>query len=177
MKSLLHKKLFLEELSKLIQKTGRILPAIFLILISLSFITIEVNRGLSHPALVNDWYTHADIYGDEEKLEALEWIKNNTPSNSVFVAEEHFARWLEGYASRRVLMYTPPQYLFIEGEVERSIAAQSILESRFELRNGLVRISDQDPYGNFTPSISFWRNGKYHPSLYINNLDSKSPIY
>jgi len=155
------------------RSAARALPAAFLILLSISFLANEVSTGLSYPAAVDYWYTHADLYGDKEKLKALDWIRDHTPDDAVFVAEEHFARWTEGYASRRVLMYTPPQYLFFKGETERSMAARTVLESRFELRNKLVRINDQEPYGNFTPSISFRREGVYENTLYLNNVDSK----
>jgi hypothetical protein len=129
--------------------------------------------GVSYPNVVNDWYNHIDLYGDKEKLEALEWIQHNTPEDAVFVAEEPFARWIEGLVSRKVMMYAPPQYLFVKGEADRSMAASTLLESRIELRNDLIRICDQDPYGNFTPSVSFKREGVYENALYMNNIESK----
>jgi len=158
---------------KIARAATRVLPAALLIVLSLSSLVLEVNTGLSHVGVVNDYYGNQDPYGDKEKLEALDWIRNHTPSDAVFVAEEHFARWTEGYASRRVLMYTPVEYLFFEGEIERSIAAKTLLESRLELRSDLVRISEQEPYGNFTPLISFKREGVYEDTVYINNVDSQ----
>jgi hypothetical protein len=158
---------------KIARAATGVLPAALLIVLSLSSLVLEVNTGLSHVGVVNDYYSNQDPYGDKEKLEALDWIRNRTPSDAVFVAEEHFARWTEGYASRRVLMYTPVEYLFFEGEIERSIAAKTLLESRLELRSDLVRISEQEPYGNFTPSISFKREGVYEDTVYINNVDSR----
>lgn len=157
----------------LFRETARSLPATVLILLSLSFLTVEVGIGASYPNAVNDWYNHIDLYGDREKLQALEWIRHSTPEDAVFVSEEPFARWIEGLASRRVLMYAQPQYLFVKGEVDRSIAARSLLASRFELRNDIIRICDQQPYGNFTPLISFKNEGVYEDTLYINDLDSK----
>jgi hypothetical protein len=156
-----------------VRKAAKALPSIILILLSLSLLATEVSIGLSYSKVVDDWYTHTDLYGDKDKLEALEWINHNTAEDAVFVAEEPFARWIEGLASRRVLMYAPPQYLFVEGEKERSEAARTVLEGRFELRNGLVKICDQDPYGNFTPSISFKREGVYEDTMYVNGKESK----
>jgi len=158
---------------RLTRELAKPLPAILLILLSCSLIATQVGIGVSYANVVNDWYNYADIYGDKQKLEALEWIQHNTPENAVFVAEEPFARWIEGLDSRRVLMYAPPQYLFVKGERDRSMAASTLLESRIELRNDLVRICDQDPYGNFTPSVSFMREGVYETALYINNNESK----
>jgi hypothetical protein len=122
---------------------------------------------------MNDWYNRVDPYGDMEKLQALGWIKYNTQTRDVFAADEVFGRWTEGYASRRVLMYVQPQYLFMKGEAQRSLAARTVLECRFELRNDFARICYQAPHGNFTPSMSFDNEGAYEDALYLNDMDSR----
>jgi hypothetical protein len=161
------------QVRRLTRELVKSLPAIVLILLSFSLLATEVGIGASYASVVNDWYNHIDLYGDKEKLQALEWIQHNTPESAVFVAEEPFARWIEGVASRRVLMYAPPQYLFVKGEGDRSIAAGTLLECRIELRSDLIRICDQAPYGNFTPSVSFKREGVYENILYFNNIESE----
>jgi hypothetical protein len=160
---------------KFFRKAARSLPKVVLVLLSISFLVTQVGVGMTWPMIVNNWYNQIDPYGDTEKLQALEWIKYNTRTQDVFVADEAFGRWTEGYASRRVMMYVSPQYLFMKGEAERSTAAGTILESRFEIKNDLARIWYQAPYGNFTPLISFANEGVYEDVLYIN--DTGSGIY
>lgn len=156
-----------------IRKAARSLPTLVLLALSISFIVTQVGIGMTFPRVVNDWYNQADPYGDIEKLQALGWIKYNTQTRDVFVADEVFGRWTEGYASRRVLMYELSQYLFMKGETQRSLAARTILECRFELRNDFARICYQAPHGSFTPSISFNNEGAYEDALYLNDMDTR----
>ena len=104
---------------------------------------------------VNGWYNYRDKYGDWEKLEALKWIEHDTPSKAVFVAEEEIGRWIEGYSSRRVLMYAHPMYLFIRGERERAYAAKTILLSSTCLTNGAAALYEtHDPRENVSTRIA-----------------------
>jgi hypothetical protein len=160
-------------ITRLVRKTARILPALFLILLTLSIVFSQVEIGATWVKVVDDWYNHIDLYGDTQKMDALQWIMRSSPPNAVFAAEEPFGRWIEGLASRRALLYVPPQYLFVKGESDRSQAARSILECEVELRNDLIRVCDQYPYGNYTPSISFMMQGIYQDTFYINSLESK----
>lgn len=160
-------------MTRFVRKALRILPAIFLILLSLSILFSQVEIGATWMKVVNDWYNHVDLYGDKEKMEALQWIMRSSPPNAVFVAEEPFGRWIEGLTSRRALLYVPPEYLFVKGENDRSLAARGVLECEVELRNDLIRVCDQYPYGNYTPSMSFMRQGVYDDIFYINGMESK----
>jgi hypothetical protein len=159
--------------SAYVRKAVRALPKMLIILLSLSILVSQVETGALYIKVVDDWYHHIDLYGNQYKMDALQWIGGNTPTSAVFVAEEPFARWVEGLASRRTLTYVSPEYLFIKGESERSLAARAVLECEVELRNDLIRVCDQYPYGNYTPSISFMRQGIYDDIFYINSLESK----
>lgn len=117
---------------------------------------------------VNAWYNYRDEYGDAEKLEALKWIEQNTPSGAVFVAEEGIGRWIEGYSSRRVLMYAHPMYLFIEGEQERAYAAKTILLSSASLTNGAAALYEtHDPRENISTRIALKTLGALEELFFI----------
>jgi len=160
-------------IARLARKAVRVLPAAFIILLSLSVLFAQVEIGARWMNVVNNWYNQIDPYGDKEKMDALQWIMRSTPSNSVFVAEEPFGRWIEGLTSRRALLYVAPEYLFVKGESDRSSAARAVLECEVELRNDLIRVCDQYPYGNYTPTISFMKQGIYDDTFYINGAESK----
>jgi len=116
---------------------------------------LSVSHGYWTLISVDEWYDFRDKYGDWEKLEALRWIKDNTPRDSVFVAEEQIARWIEGYSSRRTLMYAHPMYLFIRGELERAYVAKAILLSSIYLTNGAGAIYEpHDPRENMSTRIA-----------------------
>lgn len=131
--------------------------------------TISIfSMGMSVVANVAGWYSSQDIYGDYEKVSALEWIKRETPLDSVFVADEYMGRWIEGYASRRTYLYMEPRFLFIKGQLERYYIASSVLLADKEIRNCYLRVLDQAPYNmSYTPIICFWNRGEYKETLYI----------
>jgi hypothetical protein len=160
-------------MTRFVRKAVRVLPAIILVLLSLSILLSQVAVGVTYVKVVDDWYNHVDLYGDKDKMDALQWIMRSSPTDAVFVAEEPFAHWIEGLTSRRALVYSSPEYLFVKGESERSLAARAVLECEVELRNDLIRVCDQYPYGNYTPSISFLMQGIYEDTFDISGLESK----
>jgi hypothetical protein len=160
-------------LPKYFRRAAASLPRIVLVLLSVSLLVVQVGIGIPFPSVIHSWYNYIDPYGDSEKLQALDWISHSTQDRDIFVADEAFGRWIEGLASRRVVMYAAPQFLFMKGEVERSTAARTILESRFEIRNDLARICYQAPYGHFAPMISFVNEGVYEDVLYASDMDSR----
>lgn len=122
---------------------------------------------------INDWYNFKDKYGDQEKLEALEWIKHNIPSDYTIVAEEEVARWIEGYSSRRVLMYAHPMYLFVEGEHQRSYDARAILLSSVCLTNGNVAVYEpRNPRENISTRIAVWALGALEEAFFLESNSS-----
>ncbi len=115
----------------------------------------------------DSWYNFKDPFGDGDKLSALEFIASNTSKDAVFVADDTAARWIEGYAQRRVVMLHPPMYLFMDGELERERAARAMLFSYFGLRNDVVWVLDQAPYGEFSPIISLFLRGDYRNMVFV----------
>lgn len=117
---------------------------------------------------VDAWYNGRDVYGDGEKLDAVKFIAVNTPADGVILAEDSMARWIEGYAQRRVLFHHEPAFLFMQGELEREYAARAILLSNRGIRSAYAWILDQAPYGIFSPIISLFTRGDYLNILYLN---------
>jgi hypothetical protein len=118
-------------------------------------IVLSSTYGLLTFKSINEWYNFRDSYGDIEKLEAVKWIKSNIASDYTIVAEEEIARWIEGYSSRRVLMYAHPMYLFINGEQQRAYIAKTILLSSVCLNNNAVAIYEtHDPRENMSTRIA-----------------------
>ena len=136
-------------------------------------VSSSIIYGYSTFKSVNSWYNFKDKYGDLEKLEALEWIKHNTPADSTIVAEEEIARWIEGYSSRKVLMYAHPMYLFVEGEHQRAYDAKTILLSSICLTNGNVASYEpHDPRGNISTRIAVWARGALEEIFFLESNSS-----
>ncbi|MGC9069326.1 MAG: hypothetical protein ACP5IZ_10210, partial [Thermoprotei archaeon] len=158
--------------SKILKKLTKYKTIEATIIITLT-LTASINTftlGLQTINNLNSWIPTQDPYGDQEKLAALNWIKTNTPSNATFVADELIGKWIEGYTQRRVYRYTDPRFFFIEGQLERYYIASAILKSTYDIRNGYLRIQDQNPYNqSFTPIINIWKQGEYQETLIIND--------
>jgi hypothetical protein len=139
---------------RFINLTKRILY--FLLVVGIiAAIVLSSTYGLLTFKSINEWYNFRDSYGDIEKLEAVKWIKSNIASDYTIVAEEEIARWIEGYSSRRVLMYAHPMYLFINGEQQRAYIAKTILLSSVCLNNNAVAIYEtHDPRENMSTRIA-----------------------
>ncbi|MEM2291864.1 MAG: hypothetical protein QXX41_01150 [Nitrososphaerota archaeon] len=129
--------------------------------------------GVQTFTAIENWYNFRDLYGDREKLEAVKWIMENTPSESVIVAEEEIARWIEGIAARRVLMYAHPMFLFIPGEQERAYMAKSILLSWTALNSTrCILYEPLSPVEKMSTRISLYFQGAYSEILFLNNSNT-----
>ncbi|MEM2950636.1 MAG: hypothetical protein QXV52_06045 [Nitrososphaeria archaeon] len=145
---------------------------IIAIIISILALTSILLTGINTMANVAGWYSSQDPYGDNEKYLALNWIKYNTPSDSIFIADEYIGRWIEGFCSRRTYLYMEPRFLFIKGQIERYYIASTILLGVHEIRNCYLRIFDQTPYNiSYSPIVCFWVMGEYKQVLELDDKD------
>jgi hypothetical protein len=115
----------------------------------------HATRGIVEPA------------GDIDIGEMVEWVKANTGETDVFVAEQYLSKILMGLDQRRVLESGDTAFLFMQGEGERSTAADSLLHANQEVYSGSVRVRDQYPVQNQNPVISLWQDGYYRDILYF----------
>jgi len=109
-------------------------------------------------------------YSDQERLQVLEWIKENTSASDVIVASYHLGRWIEGFSSRRTLMDIPLNTIAVRDEFYRSLSAQTILSSNYKVANGYFMIDDQSPLApTFAPLIYVSNKWGYEPILYLDD--------
>lgn len=73
--------------------------------------------------------------------DAIQWIKNSTPTNSILVSDAEFGWWLGGFAQRPTLSAVSPQYLILAHELEPATVARNLLESNYFVDNGMLRVS------------------------------------
>ena len=118
-----------------------------------------------------DWLSRDyRTYSQAERLQLLDWIKANTNSNDVIVAGYHLGRWIEGYSGRRVLMDIPLSTIAVRDEFYRSLAAQAMLQSNYEVANGYFMIDDQSPLApTFSPLIKISNTWGYDPIIYLDD--------
>lgn len=84
-------------------------------------------------------------YGDVELRNALSWIGANTPEEAVVVAEYPLGDWVEAIAGRAVVSNRPVDSRSDMEGFQRSYAADSILNAKYEIRNAFLRLRDWGP--------------------------------
>ncbi|MCX8150661.1 MAG: glycosyltransferase family 39 protein [Candidatus Bathyarchaeota archaeon] len=101
---------------------------------------------------------------DKPKFEVVQWAKQNTPVNSVFLTDAQFGWWFSGFSQRSTISAVDPQYLTNTREFEPAQAARHILDTDFLLDNGLIQVRDDGPYiGRHNPIFLAKLNNSYFP--------------
>ncbi|MDA4126859.1 MAG: hypothetical protein OK452_06630 [Thaumarchaeota archaeon] len=154
-------------------RIGRPLVVSAVLFLSLSAVITTPVLGAVTMRNIDSFYNTTDTYGDSSKLQVANFISSHTPSTAVVVAETTMARWIEGYAQRRVLLNVDPRYLFLEGELGRQYAASAILFSDRGIRNGHAWVFDQAPYSDFSPLLGFFIGGEYQQAAVLNDSGSR----
>jgi hypothetical protein len=110
-------------------------------------------------------------YSERERLEVLQWIKENTDEKDVVVASYHLGRWVESFSGRRALMDIPLSTIMVEDEFYRSLSAHTLLSfNNYEIANGYFWIGDQSPLApTYAPLIYVSNQWGYDPILYLDD--------
>jgi uncharacterized protein YrzB (UPF0473 family) len=104
--------------------------------------------------------------------ETIQWIKQNTPQGSVFVADAEFGWWVAGFAQRPTLSAVDPQFLILDRELAPALFARNLLDTSFVVDNGLIQVREDGGYiGRHNPAFLAKFDDDYspHPVLHFNN--------
>jgi hypothetical protein len=108
--------------------------------------------------------------------EAIQWAKENTPTNSVFVSDALYGWWFGGFAQRPTISAVDPQYLTLSREFEPAKAAKKLLDTDYVIDNGLIQVREDGGYiGRHNPMFLANINWSYFPYPFFNfdNDDTK----
>jgi hypothetical protein len=95
---------------------------------------------------------------------AIQWAKQNTPPNSVFVSDALYGWWFGGFAQRPTLSAVDPQYLTNARELAPAKNASNLLDTDYLVDNGLVQIREDGGYiARHNPEILATLNWTYFP--------------
>jgi hypothetical protein len=96
--------------------------------------------------------------------QAIQWMKTNTPANSVFVADALYGWWLGGFAQRATLSAVDPQYLTLARELPIAKNATNLLDTDYLIDNGLIQVREDGGYiARHNPEILADLNWTYFP--------------
>jgi len=98
--------------------------------------------------------------------EAMQWIKNNTPADSVFVADALYGWWLGG-AQRPTVSAVDPIFLTNAREFQPALLSTLLLDTNYLIDNSLIQIRE-DTYGaNRNPEFLVKQTNKYYPTTFL----------
>jgi hypothetical protein len=136
------------------------------------FMTPSTNMGQS----IQSFYQTMDT----PRWEAMQWVKQNTEGNAVFVADALYGWWFGGFAQRPTLSAVDPQYLSLAREVDNATFARNLLDTNYMIDNNSTLIPQVREDGGYiarhNPQILVKQNWTYYPSSFFNFNSSATSI-
>jgi 4-amino-4-deoxy-L-arabinose transferase-like glycosyltransferase len=139
----------------------KLLPVIVSTAVLFGFIIASLWSIFPHEAM-----KRVNFYSTIQRPEAtaLEWIKDRTPEDSVFVADHLYGWWLSGIGERTTLSAASLEFLIYSHEVEVAKSAQLLLDTDYYIDNGLIQVREDGPHlprHNPEFSIETWSGEPY----------------
>jgi hypothetical protein len=111
------------------------------------------------------------------EYEAIQWAKQNTPTNSVFVSDALYGWWFSGFAQRRTLSAVDPQYLTLEREFANAEFARYLLDTDYVIDNNLTQVREDGGYtGRHNPIFLARLNWTYFPYAFLNFNNGETEV-
>jgi hypothetical protein len=110
--------------------------------------------------------------------ETMQWIKTNTPSNSVFVSDALYGWWLSGFAQRPTLSAVSPEFLTSKRELALATNASNLLDTDYLIDNGLIQVREDGGYiARHNPEIVAKLNWTYFPYTFFNFAGNETAVF
>jgi hypothetical protein len=85
---------------------------------------------------------------DDEGYQGIEWIKQNTPMNSVFVSDMFYGWWLAGFGQRPTINNIDLVAITLTREVSISQNVSYLLDTDYMIDNGYIQVREDGGYLN-----------------------------
>ena len=124
------------------------------VLIASMFIFIIISPWSIFP---DDAMARANYYSTIHEPEAttLDWIRTNTPKESILVADHLYGWWLGGIGERTTLSAADLEFLIYAHELEVAKDAQLLLKADYYFDNGIIQVTDNAGYNVTGTDIEF----------------------
>lgn len=110
--------------------------------------------------------------------EGIQWARQNTPANSVFVSDAYYGWWFGGFAQRPTLSAVDPQYLSLSREFAPAQAAKNLLDTDYVIDNGLIQVREDGGYtARHNPMFSANINWSYFPYNFFNFKNDQTTVF
>ena len=133
------------------------------------------------PIFITPWQglTDQSFYQvmDNPGYQAIQWAKQNTSVNSVFVSDALYGWWFGGFAQRPTLSAVDPQYLTLAREFEPAQFAKNVLDTDFMIDNGYIQVREDGGFiGRHNPMFLADLNWTYFPYSFLQFNDSEITV-
>jgi hypothetical protein len=141
-------------------KERNIFSICLLVILLFAFFAIPVFVTPQIGAKTSEFYQFMTPAG----YSGIQWIKQNTPSGAVIVADAHYGWWLSGFALRPTLSAVSPEYLTLTREFKPAETSAYLLDADYVIDNGLIQIREDGGYiGRHNPMFSAKTYNNYFP--------------
>lgn len=110
-----------------------------------------------------------------EGYQAIQWVKQNTPVESVFVSDFYYGWWLGGFGQRPTIAAVDLQYLTLAREVSIAKNASYLLDTDYVIDNGYIQVREDGGYiGRHNPLFLVnlnWTNNSPYGFFQFNSSD------
>jgi hypothetical protein len=109
---------------------------------------------------------------NDPRYEAIQWAQNNTPTNAVFVTDAYYGWWFSGFAQRKTLSASDPQFLILSREFAPAENAKNLLDTDYMIDNGLIQVREDGGYIGRHNSLFLTRIDNAYRTYDLFNLNS-----
>jgi hypothetical protein len=146
---------------------------LFFLLFSFVFIPVFMTPFQNVGETIQSFYQVMNNPG----WEAIQWAKQNTPTNSVFVSDALYGWWFGGFAQRPTLSAVDPQYLTSARELAPAKNASNLLDTDYLIDNGLIQVREDGGYiARHNPEIVAKLNWTYFPYTFFNFASNETEV-
>jgi hypothetical protein len=101
--------------------------------------------------------------------QGIQWAKQNTPANSVFVSDALYGWWFGGFAQRPTLSAVDPQYITSARELAPAKNASYLLDTDYVIDNGYFQVREDGGYiSRHNPEVLAHIKNYYFPYAFFN---------
>ena len=136
------------------------------------------------------FYRAADVYQfiDEDEIEALDWIKENTPPDAILATSGHtkgdiggggnsYSWWVEGYSKRTCIPSGDLQYYSYQRQRDEVRIANRIFAGVYSFEYENIRVTESHPSSTTNPEIAALIDNDYQDILTLNDLEHRLFFY
>ncbi len=101
---------------------------------------------------------------NQPEYDAIQWAKNNTAPNAVFLTDAQYGWWFGGFAERPTLSAVSPEYLTNNREFAPATMASRVLDTDFLVDNGIIQVREDGGFiGRHNPDFYAKLPNQYFP--------------